>query len=65
MAKRQQTKVNPVTGQEYTVVTPRTRSLGKSKPKAQSWEDHRGQEALDPWGTAIRDMKRKLGYSEE
>ena len=29
------------------------------------WQEHRGEHALDPWGTAIRDMQRAGTWREE
>ena len=37
---------------------------GKQGGKSQ-WEEHRGEYALDPWGTAIRDMRRAGTWPEE
>ena len=44
-------------------VKPGQRTLGRKKREGKQggrsqWEEHRGEYALDPWGTAIRDMRR-------
>jgi hypothetical protein len=47
---------------------PGQRRLGRKKRKEKGkgqWEEHGGEYALDPWGTAIRDMRRAGTWPEE
>ena len=47
---------------------PGQRTLARNKRgrrRKEQWEEHRGDSALDPWGTAIRDMRKAGAWPEE